>query len=111
MNDETMVLIVGEDTGMSHVVSTLGLHPVVVGQPQEALTRRADLSPSLVLFKLPRGTVEARFLRALSKERTPSRILTDPEAPSGEVSLKNRGSTCALPRCTMATFGVPFAPS
>ena len=39
------------------------------------------------------------------------RILADPEAPSRRVSLNNRGSTCALACCTMATFPVPFVPS
>ena len=89
MNGESTVLIVGEDTGMSHVMRTLGLHPVVVGQLQEALTKCADLSPSLVLLNLPGGTVEPRFLRALSEEGTPVLILADPDASSGKVRVKN----------------------
>ncbi len=111
MNGESTLLTVGEHAGMSHVVSTPGLPPLVFGRPQEALRKRQDLSPSLLLSNLPRGTVEPRFLHALSKKRTPSRILADPEAPSRKVSLNNRGSTCALARCTMATFTVPFGPS
>ena len=65
MNRTPTILIIGENTGMSHVVSTLGLRP----------------------------------------------ILADPEAPSGKVGLKNRRSTRALARRTMATFRVPSVPS
>ncbi len=89
MNGESTVLIVGEDTGMSHVVSMLGLRAVVIGQPQEALTTRQDLSPALVLLNLPGDTVEPRFLRALSKEGTPVLVLANADASSGKVRLKN----------------------
>lgn len=111
MKRESTVLIVGEDTGMSHVVSTLALRPVVVGRPHEPLPKRQGPAPSFVLFNLLQGTSEPRFLHAHSKERTPSCILADPKAPSGKVSLKNRRSTCAPARCTMATFRVPLLPS
>lgn len=111
MNGESTVLIVGEDTGMSSMLSTLGLRPVVVGRPHELLAKRQGPAPSFVLFNLLQGTIEPRFLHAYPKERTPSLILADPKAPSGKVSLKNRRSTCAPARCTMATFRVPPLPS
>lgn len=89
----------------------LGLRPFVVGRPHELLAKRQGPALSFVLFNLLQGTIEPRFLHVRSKERTPSRILADPEAPSGKVSLKNRRSTCALAPCSMATLRVPFPPS
>jgi len=89
MKSKSAVLIVGEDAGMSHMVSTLGFRPIVVGLLQEALTRRQDIFPSLVLLNLPGGPVEPRFLQALSKDQTPVLLLADPDVPFGGVSRKN----------------------
>jgi two-component system response regulator AtoC len=89
MKSKSAVLIVGEDAGISHMVSMLGFRPIVVGLLQEALTRRQDIFPSLVLLNLPGGTVEPRFLHALSKDQTPVLLLADPDVPSGGVSRKN----------------------
>ncbi len=108
MNEDSIILIVGEDAGMSDMRRALGPRPIVVGRPHELLAKRQGPTPSFVLFNLLQGTIEPRFLHAHSKERTPSLILADPKAPSGKVSLKNRGSTCAFARCTMATFRVPL---
>ncbi len=89
MNDESIVLIVGEEADMSQIVRTLGARPIVVGRPHELLAKRLGPSPSFVLSNLLQGTIEPRFLRARSKEWTSSLILADPAAPSGKVSLRN----------------------
>ena len=89
MNNESTVLIVGEDTGMSSMLSTLGLRPIVVGGPQEALTKRQNLLPSLVLLNLPGGSLEPRFLDAVSRGGVPVLLLADPDASFGKVSRKN----------------------
>lgn len=89
MNRSSTVLIVGEDPGMSHIVRTLGLRPIVVGRPQDAITKRHDLLPSLVLLNMAGGTVEPRLLQALSEEGTPVLILADPGVSSRRVSIKN----------------------
>jgi transcriptional regulator with GAF, ATPase, and Fis domain len=89
MNNESTALIVGEDTGMSSMLSTLGLRPIVVGGPQEALTQRQNLLPSLVLLNLPGGSLEPRFLDAVSRGGVPVLLLADPDASFGKVSRKN----------------------
>jgi DNA-binding NtrC family response regulator len=77
---------------MSHIASTFGLRPIVVGQPQEVIAKREDLSLSLVLFNVPDSTIDPRLLKALSKEGTPVLVLADRSASSGKANFKNGGN-------------------
>ncbi len=88
MGGRPTVVIVGEPEGVRDSVSRLGFHPVVAGQPDEALRTVKGLTPSLVLINLPGRAVDPRFLRQLSKEG-PVLVLTDPEGPSTPVRRKN----------------------
>lgn len=100
MNHHSTVLIVGEDPGISRIASSFGLRPIVVGHPQEAIAKREDLSPSLVLLNVPGGTVDPRLLQALSKEGTPVLVLADRSAFSEKAKFKNgrNGKIHTLPR-------------
>lgn len=96
MDGKSTILIVGEETGISPCVKSLGARLMVVGQPQEALAKVTRTRPSLVLINLPGSTLEPSILRALSNKGRPILILADledispPNGQSGKIQILRR---------------------
>jgi two-component system response regulator AtoC len=89
MEGKPSILIVGDEAGVAESVRTLGFRPVVVGRPQEALTRATRTAPSLVLINLPDPAAESTLLRELYREGRPILILTDPDQPRPDIGPTN----------------------
>lgn len=78
----TILIIIGEDGGVSNLLITLGFRPVIAGPPSQAVARIKNTAWALVLLNVPGREVKPGITQELCQEECPILLVADASGPA-----------------------------